>query len=144
MWFECVVFRTRVLCGSVGLDYFCFSAFDVSFFALGSCLDSLSIFCSISNISRLENPLFYYSPNLVSESLACWLKSSIFFPDFNHSFPITYLVAPKIAVNCKFVVFPCPFSMSHCSCTWKKANIRKMTIRTPMSAIKGAPANHDT
>ena len=41
---------------------------------------------------------------MVNESLACCLKSSPFFPDFDHSFLITLFccVAAKITVNCKF------------------------------------------
>ena len=48
-----------------------------------------------------------------SESLACCLESSTFFPDLKNSFPITPLcsVAPKITVKCRFVVIPSPVSV---------------------------------
>ena len=74
-------------------------------------LDSLFIFRCSFNISSSENQS-YYPPNLVCESLACSLKSSVCFPDFYHSFPIASIcrVAPKITVKCKFVVFPNHFS----------------------------------
>ena len=48
------------------------------------------------------------TPCLVSKSLASFLKSSEFFSDFSDSISISTLfrVASKIAVMCKFIVFP--------------------------------------
>ena len=89
--------------------------------------------------------------------MAYHLETSTFLPDLYHSFPIPSLwrVAPKIAVSCKMIVFPGP-----CFAFWslivmianiviyvpenRAANIRRITIDSPMLAIRRAPADHNT
>ena len=95
--------------------------------------------------------------NLISESLVCRLKPSIFFPNLYHPFPIRSLcwIAPKITVKYKSVVFPslCFVLRSLFGVvTWvivhvpekRKANIHRMSIMSHMLVIRGTPADHDT
>ena len=115
-----------------------------------------SIFMDVFPIFQNQKTNLLYSPNLVSESLACCLKSSEFYPDSYHSFPIHFLckVSPTITVMYKFVIFPIPFSAQYYLIgvvilffvyvsEKRTANIRWMLNWSPMLAIKGTPADHD-
>ena len=85
------MFRLLLLCSSFRLESSCFSVFAVSIIALGiCCLDSLFIF-GIFLIFHGQKTNLYFRPYLVSESLACSLKSNAFFQNFNYSFPIASL-----------------------------------------------------
>ena len=124
----------------------------------------LVLYCLVSVFSGVflifqgqKTTPFYYCSNLIGKPLACCLKTSTFLPDLYHSFPITSLrrVALKIVVKWKLVVFPSP-----CFAFWslivvvanvviqvpekRTANIHRMTVGSPMLAIKRAPVDHDT
>ena len=80
--FGCEVFLFSKVSGSFRLDCSCLSIL-VSVIALVS--SSLFLFWCISNISAF----LYYCSNLVSESLACCLKTSAFLLDLYHSFSVS-------------------------------------------------------
>ena len=101
--------------------------------------------------------LLYYCSNLVSKRLASCLKISTFLPYLHHSFPISssWRVACKIAVSYKLIVFPSPcFAFSSLDVLGlyviirvlekRAADNRRLTIGSPMLAIRRAPADLDT
>ena len=90
----CVVFLYSGVDGSFRLDCSCLSILTVFDIVLLS--RPLLVFGCIYCISRLGKKRFYYFSNLVSE--VCGLKTSIFLPDFYHSFPIPSL--RRVAHHC--------------------------------------------
>ena len=111
----------------------------------GIVLSCVCVFWCISSISRSENhPFLYYCSNLIGKPLACSLKTSTFLQDLPHSFLITslWMVASKIALLCKMIVFPGP-----CFAFWslivlvsnivihvpekRATDIRRMTVDLP-------------
>ena len=71
----------------------CFSVFSVSVIELGVWLFWFPIYLlgCFPYFKVRKSTFLCYRPNLISESLACRLKSSAFFPDFYHSFSISSL-----------------------------------------------------
>ena len=88
LWlFGCVAFLFSEIGGSLRFACSCLSILDVSIIIL--VFYSLFVFWCISSISGSGNQPLFYCPNLVSESLACGLKTSAFMPDLYHSFSIS-------------------------------------------------------
>ena len=114
-------------------------------------------FSWISSISRLENQPFLMIVLTWSASfLACCLESRTILPDLYHSFLVSSLrrVALKLSMWGKLIIFPSPcFALRSLIVVVsyvvidvlekRAANICRMTIGSPMLAIKRAPADYD-
>ena len=113
VFFECVVFRLWLFCGSFWLECFVFQYLMCRLLYQGLLSLILNLFLGVLLIFQGQKTNVFLTSFNVSKSLVCCMKSRAFIPDFCLSFSIDSFswVAPKITVKCKFVVLPYPFSV---------------------------------